>query len=309
MSDTIKGAIIGAVITALTSVVLFFWADLSTQSTLEKSTVETLSTYYDFIDENMSLNAALASTYEYTKEAEREKASAQSNSLDMEKELQLITAEYNELKSEINDLPNTENKSADIVLDGLKVHEGFNDAILLKDETYYYSQKALETILEGHLSYNATTNTILYSETIQNHTTVTAVDLLSTDVLYDGNEYSIYRTSDANNFSMGSKTYNEGITMNNDRSLFGGGDGYTLYDLGGEYSKISFDVGRTNEYEKQDVILQVYLDDTYSEEFSLNALSPPVNLEIDLKYANNLQLKISGGSRVKYGFANILLHY
>ena len=105
------------------------------------------------------------------------------------------------------------------------------------------------------------------------------------------------------------KTYNKGFVIYDDHSLFGQGDGYALFDLQGKYSKISFDVGRTNEYEKQDVSLKVYLDNEYVEEYSLNAESPPITLEINLNYANSLKLEITGGSRVKYGFANVILHY
>ena len=108
---------------------------------------------------------------------------------------------------------------------------------------------------------------------------------------------------------MGSKTYNNGFVMYDAHSLFGKGDGYTLFDLGGECSKISFSVGRTNEYEKQDVTLKVYLNGEYIEEYSLNAQSPPMYLEIDLAYANDLKLEITGGSRVKYGFADVNLYY
>ncbi len=56
---------------------------------------------------------------------------------------------------------------------------------------------------------------------------------------------------------MGSTTYNKGFVIYDDHSLFGEGDGYALFDLQGKYSKITFDVGRTNEYEKQDVLLKV----------------------------------------------------
>lgn len=135
------------------------------------------------------------------------------------------------------------------------------------------------------------------------------INLMDTNVLYEGVCYKIYLPSESDSFSMGSKTYNTGFVMYDDHSLFGEGDGYTLFDLGGEYSKISFSVGRTNEYEKQDVKLNVYLNGEYMEEYSLNAESPPINLEIDLNYANNLKLEITGGSRVKYGFADVVLYY
>lgn len=127
--------------------------------------------------------------------------------------------------------------------------------------------------------------------------------------MYEGTCYAKYLPTDGKSFSMGSSTYNKGFIIYDDHSLFGEGDGYALFDLQGKYSKITFDVGRTNEYEKQDVILKVYLNGEYVEEYPINAQSPPIQLEIGLNYANNMKLEITGGSRVKYGFANVVLHY
>ena len=50
MNDTIKGSIIGAIITVAGSVLIFFLGNFSTQDTIEKKTVETLSGYFDNID-------------------------------------------------------------------------------------------------------------------------------------------------------------------------------------------------------------------------------------------------------------------
>lgn len=135
----------------------------------------------------------------------------------------------------------------------------------------------------------------------------TKIDLFNTNVLYDGVCYGTYLPSEENTFSMGSTAYNKGFVIFDDHSLFGEGDGYALFDLQGKYSRMTFDVGRTNEYEKQDVILKVYLNGEYSEEYSLNGQSPPIFLEINLNYANNLKLEITGRSRVKYGFTNVIL--
>lgn len=140
-------------------------------------------------------------------------------------------------------------------------------------------------------------------------TNMSKVDLFETKALYEGVCYAIYSPTDSKTFSMGSKTYNKGFVMYDDHSLFGEGDGYTLFDLDGKFSKMTFSVGRTNEYEKQDVTLKVYLNGEYVKEYSLSAESPPINMEIDLNYANTLKLEITGGSRVKYGFADVLLYY
>lgn len=138
-----------------------------------------------------------------------------------------------------------------------------------------------------------------------------SVDLISANVLYNGNCYALIKTSDDRVFSMGSSSYNEGFEIWDDYSLFANCDGYALFDLKGQYAKLTFDVGRVNEYEIEDAVLNVYLnnDSTPSATYELNAQSPPVSLSIDLNYANSAKLEISGGSRVKYGFANAELIY
>ena len=52
---------------------------------------------------------------------------------------------------------------------------------------------------------------------------------------------------------MGSGTYNEEFVIYDDHSLYENEDGYALFDLQGKYSKISFDIGRSNEYEMKEV--------------------------------------------------------
>jgi len=137
----------------------------------------------------------------------------------------------------------------------------------------------------------------------------TEVELLDTKVLYDGTCYAVIRPSDNTTFSMGSDTYDEGFEIWDDHSLFGEGDGFALFDLKKQYAKLSLDVGKTNDYDKDDVILKVYLDDKYVTEHKLSAQSPPVHMEVELNYASSLKLEISGGSKVKYGFANAKLTY
>lgn len=68
MSDTIKGAVIGGLITTLGSVLIFFLGNFSTQATLEKNTVETLSEYFNAVDKDMSYKQALQIVYEESKE-------------------------------------------------------------------------------------------------------------------------------------------------------------------------------------------------------------------------------------------------
>lgn len=284
---TIFKVITGIVVPIFCVLLTYFLTNASNQA----NTVNTLSTYFDVVDENMS--------YEQALQAIREESKQKDNEIE----------ELQKYKSQVLNAPNLEFKNPALVLEGLKKQDSFNKSLVVIDDSNYYSESILNSILDDRLSYDLSEDTIYYNPNGENISSETKVELTETDVLYDGVCYNVYLPSDGNTFSMGSGTYNDGFVIYDDHSLFGEGDGYALFDLKGQYSKISFDVGRTNEYEKQDVILKVYLDDKYIEEYSLNAQSPPIPLEINLNYANSLKLEISGGSRVKYGFANALLYY
>lgn len=295
MSDTIKGAVIGGLITTLGSVLIFFLGNFSTQATLEKNTVETLSEYFNAVDKDMSYKQALQAVYEESKEKEE-----QISTLDG-----LVTEYQNQILS----TPDFEFKNPGIIFDGLRIRDNVNKSVVVINNNYYYSENILNSVLENKLSYDAGQNMIFYGTNVENVSTETKIDLFDTNVLYEGTCYGKYLPSEGNTFSMGSGTYNKGFVIYDDHSILGDGDGYALFDLQGNYSKMTFDVGRTNEYEKEDVVLKVYLNDVYIEEYSLNAQSPPIPIEIDLNYANSMKLEITGGFKVKYGFANVILYY
>lgn len=306
MSDTIKAAIISALITALiatlTSVLIFFLGNFSTQATLEKNTVETLSEYFDSVDKDMSYKQALQTVYEESKQKDEEIKQK-------DEEISILNQQNTKFENEMSKIPNFEFKNPILIADGLKVQDSVNKSVLVVDNNNYYSEGILNLVLKNMFSYDAAQNTVFYNATGENVFSETKVDLFETNVLYEGTCYGTFLPTDGKTFSMGSNTYNKGFVIYDDHSLFGEGDGYALFDLQGKYSKMTFDVGRTNEYEKQDVVLKVYLNDEYVEEYSLNAQSPPVQLEIGLNYANNMKLEITGGSRVKYGFSNVILYY
>lgn len=299
MNDTIKAATISALITALiatlTSILIFFLGNFTTQATIEKNTVETLSEYFDSIDKDMTYKQALQTAYEESKQKDEE--------------ISILKQKNTEFENEMSSTPNFEFKNPILIADGLKVQDGVNKSVLVIDNNNYYSEDILNLVLENVLSYDASQNTVFYNATGEKVSSETKIDLFDTNVLYEGTCYNTFLPKDGKTFLMGSNTYNKGFVIYDDHSLFGEGDGYALFDLQGKYSKMTFEVGRTNEYEKQDVVLKVYLNDEYVEEYPLNAQSPPVQLEIGLNYANNMKLEITGGSRVKYGFANVILHY
>lgn len=135
------------------------------------------------------------------------------------------------------------------------------------------------------------------------------VDLMETNILYDGT-HMMKITPDGNQtFSMGSNTYNSGFTLT--LNSYYNDDTIALFDLKGKYSSITFKTGRTNNSEIADATLQVFLDGELSQDYSLDAKTPVNSLDISLNNANYMQLvlklKKSCYSSVPYGFADIML--
>ena len=279
----------------LVPILCVFLTHLLTNTSAQDSIVESLSTHFDYVDENMSYEKALKAVYE---ESEKQ-----------EKEIEELKNQVVNLEKTVESTPNFEFKNPRLISDGLKVQDSINKSVIVIENSNYYSEGILNLVLHDKFSYDFEENTVFYNTGEEKIFSEAKIDLFDTEVLYEGVCYGKILPSDGKDFSMGSKTYNKGFIICDDHSLFGEGDGYALFDLQGKYSKMTFDVGRTNEYEKQDVVLKVYLNDEYVEEYPLNAQSPPVSLEIGLNYANDMKLEISGGSRVKYGFANAILYY
>lgn len=225
---------------------------LLTNASTQATFVEQLSAYFDVVDKKMSYEQAIEAMY---KESDKLK----NENTQLEKQIA-------DLQTQISTTPDFEFISPTLIVDGLKIEENIKNSIVALNSTNYYSQNILNMFLDKKLSYNVKKNTVFYAKSGQKISSENKVKLLDTDVLYDGVCYGVYLPSDGKTFAMGSGTYNDGFVIYDDHSLFGEGDGYALFDLKGQYSKISFDVGRTNEYEKQDVVLKVYLDDKYTEE-------------------------------------------
>ena len=176
MSDTIKAAIISALITALiatlTSVLIFFLGNFSTQATLEKNTVETLSEYFDSVDKDMSYKKALQTVYEESKQKDEEisilKNQNDEQSKQKDKEISILKQQNRNFENQISKMPNFEFKNPVLIADGLKVQDSVNKSIIVVDNDYYYSEGILNLILKNMFSYDASQNTVFYNATGNN---------------------------------------------------------------------------------------------------------------------------------------------
>lgn len=139
MNDTIKGSIIGAIITGIVSLLIFFLGNFSTQETIERNTVETLTEYFDSVEKEMTYEQALRAIYVEnedlkTKIEDLEIASKNNEDKMLEKNEDLYREEILEQAKSAFESNEIE-KAVDILSDGLKTLPG-DEAFLDKISEY-----------------------------------------------------------------------------------------------------------------------------------------------------------------------------
>ncbi len=242
--------------------------------------------------------------------------------MDLEQALELIFAEKKELEQNTNDIAEENKKlrtkfekmvdanffNPSLIIDGLKKENEIKKGIVELDEKIYLSTDLCFKIWDIQPSFDKTNNVVYFGRKdypmIENK-----IDLINTDIIYDGKYHKIYRPSDGETFSMGSDTFNKGFTIGADNySLFGEGNGYALFDLKGQYSKLSITTARVNreDLDIEDATLKVYLNGEYKTEYQLSGQKPSTKLTIDLNYASELKLELCG-SKIVYGFTDCIL--
>lgn len=217
----------------------------------------------------------------------------------------LLEEEHEILEHEYESLSNrtfAELSDASLIVDGLKVSDQ-NKCIALINGKVFFDANVLYTFTGEKPEYNAKENAIFWGT--QNEITKVSFSKIS-DVLYNGQVYWKYIPTDSLSFTVAGKSYNVGFVIGCDHSLFGDGDGYALFNLQGKYTEMEFDVGKTDEYEIQDVALQVFLNGELSEQYELSGQATSRHIVVPLNNAGDVKLLLTGGSRVKYGFYNVV---
>lgn len=140
MSDTILGSIIGATITGTISILIFFLGNFSTQSTLEKKTVETLSSYFDTIDKDMSYEQALQTVYKQNENLKYENT----NLLEQN---QSLTIKNEEIVKAMSQKYDVDFQNINLIING--IDSGYRDKVVQINDEVYYSQGFLQYIVDN----------------------------------------------------------------------------------------------------------------------------------------------------------------
>lgn len=224
---------------------------------------------------------------------------------DWEKRYNELDTNYTSLEKEYKELssrPSAELSDASLIVDGLRVSE-LNRCIAVVNGRVFFDANVLYTFAGEKPEYDSKQNAIFWGN--RNEITKVSFSEIS-DVLYNGQIFWKYISSGSSSFTVAGKSYNVGFVIGCDYSLFGEGDGYALFNLQGKYTELEFDVGKTDDYEIQDVTLQVFLNGELSEQYELSGQATSRHIAVPLNSANDVKLLLTGGSRVKYGFFNVV---
>ena len=112
MDNTIKGSIIGALITGVVSLLIFILGNFSTQDSI----VQSLSVRFDSVDSSMSYEQALQAIYEEVEQLKSINITLEKRINDSSMNYATLQAENESLQSEINSLKNASNRSEQIAL-------------------------------------------------------------------------------------------------------------------------------------------------------------------------------------------------
>lgn len=218
-------------------------------------------------------------------------------------QIEQIETDYANLQQEYSNSDIAKISDAKLILNGLENTSPLNSCIATINGKEFFDSNVIYSITGIRPSYDSSQHIIYWGE--GNEVTRFSFADVS-DILYNGQVYWKYKPSENASFTVAGKEYNDGFVIGCDHSLFGDGDGYALFNLGNEYTEMSFDVGKTDDYEIQDVKLKIFLDGEETEQYALSGETTSTHITVSLDNAKNLKILLTDGSRVKYGFFNVV---
>ena len=118
------------------------------------------------------------------------------------------------------------------------------------------------------------------------------------ETIYDGDGYEKYNSSNnTGELKIGGKGYTDAVEL-------WGGTPFVLFNLDGEYQTINFDIGRVDDSEIIDVTLRIYLNDSKSGEYTINAETPLTPIQVQVAGATTMKIELGGDAYKQYGLVN-----
>jgi tetratricopeptide (TPR) repeat protein len=343
MKEQIIGAVVGAIITGLFSVLIFHLGNFSTQDSI----VEALSVRFDSVDESMSYEQALQAVYE---EVEQLKV----NSTTLEKSIDESNADYSTLQSEnenlqaeIESLKNKDNRIEQIALAESYASSGnYEIAIpilneitektedvnaLLKDYITNYEASVISNAESLAINGNFDEATALIDEALKivpdsqmlldKKNTVTPKYLVDTVECYKSE--NLWRLDSKEYMKMSGKSYKHAIfTQQSDTvaSMFNRAySANAFYNLDGKYSQLSGivghidfsgsgTIGENDGGQVYDAEITIWGDDKEICTISLSANDTAKEFNYSVEGVNILEFRVKCKGNSSVGIAEIQIH-
>ena len=311
---SISWAIVGALVTGLFSLLIFFLGNFSTQSTIEKNTVKTLSGYFDSVDKDMSYEQALKTIYE---ESENQKNEIDNLKNQLEEKEKLIDHQNSE--EEINEIiqdattywNNSDfiqaltilNKSKSISKDIEVLYEQYSNQFC----SHIISQ-ADALVLEGNYDEAITNISDVLSivsnnsklkhkiEEIQNLKPQNLMDIITP---YEKKGYT--EKTKGEYMLMGGEKYYNGFQLGDSFT-----NTYAIFNLNARYSKIKGIIGHIDDSGDADKIVDIFADNILIDTIEIKYQDLPKDFDIDVTGINQLKFERSDGS-TQTGFGDIFI--
>ena len=126
------------------------------------------------------------------------------------------------------------------------------------------------------------------------------VDLIDICPPYESEQYEAPTT-----FYMAGEMYSRGFILDST------GDGsLALFNLGGKYDTLEFDLGHIDQTGRHDATIEIYLDGEISQIIEAKADALPQHITVNLHNAFQMKITVRNGSHYisKWGFANTMLY-
>lgn len=313
MSDTIKGSIIGALITVVGSILVFVLGNFSTQATIEEKTVETLSGYFDSVDKDMSYEQALQTIYKENENLKIEidnyktqlsELNENINKKQAEIDLQNSTEEVNEIIQNAtnywNDsdfiqslslLKNEKTRSEDIENLYKQYSTEYTNSILLQADNLISernNEEAIKILQEASLIVFDNKEINEKIEEINNKPSALIANLTPVS----GEIERIWNAGEKDNYG---NTYSSGICLHQDYS----NAAHVVYSLDGKYNILTgkFVLDEASKNTDGNYVLYAYslIDGNMSLIYTSSTLSTatrPIDIEINVSGVMDLVIEV-----------------
>ncbi len=343
MKGQIIGAIIGAVIAGLFSLLIFHLGNFSTQ----KSIVESLSVRFDSVDNTMSYKQALQTIYEDMEQLKVNNAALEKNLNESNNNYTTLQSQNESLQSEIDSLKNANNRSEQIALaESYASSENYEVAIpilneitektedvnaLLKEYTTNYESSIISSAEALADNGNYDEATALIDEALKiipdsqilldKKNIVTPKYLVDTVECYKSE--NLWLLDSREYIKMSGKSYKHAIfTQQSDiaASMFNRAySASAFYNLDGKYSQLSGivghidfsgsgTIGENDGGQVYDAEITIWGDDKEICTISLSANDTAKEFNRSIEGVNILEFRVKCDGNSKVGIAEIQIH-